>query len=147
MYYIKALVGKDPATNSYRISTIFHLFHYYSRIIPNIHEVIISLSDGSMEDQPWPLWLDVVIELSHLSLSISCSLNFYIYIFKYKAIKNQGDLETTAANTMIQQTEASSRCVTKFWKDTFLVKFFKYYQYQIIKNIQWQLCRYSTRNK
>ena len=101
-----------------------------------------------MEDQPWPLWLDVVIELSHLSLSISCSLNFYIYIFKYKAIKNQGDLETTAANTMIQQTEASSRCVTKFWKDNFLVKFFKYDQY--IKYLNILNCNYadicSTRN-
>ena len=53
-----------------------------------------------MEEQPWPLWLDVVVELSHLSLSLSCSLNFYIYIFKYQAIsKPAADLETPAANT------------------------------------------------
>ena len=66
--------------------------------------MIISLDDGKMEEQPWPLWLDVVIELSHLALSLSCSLNFYIYILKYRAIRRQAaDPETTAANTMIRQ--------------------------------------------
>ena len=65
--------------------------------------MVFSFYGASLEEQPWPLWLDVVVEvliriiimkmkknlinveISHLALSVSCSLNFYIYILKYKA--------------------------------------------------------------
>ena len=68
------------------------------------HEVIISMDEGSMEDQPWPLWLDLVIELSHLALAFSCSINFYIYILKYKAIRRQhGIVETALGNWNVYQ--------------------------------------------
>merc|ERR1719350_334753 len=38
---------------------ILSLLCHSLRIIPNIYEVTISLADGKMEEQPWPLWLDV----------------------------------------------------------------------------------------
>ena len=58
-----------------------HFFPTMNFFLQNIHSYL--------EDQPWPLWLDVVVELSHLALSISCSLNFYIYIIKYRSIRRQ----------------------------------------------------------
>ena len=32
---------------------------------------------------PWPPWLDMISVISHLALTISCSLSFYIYYGKY----------------------------------------------------------------
>ena len=36
---------------------------------------------------PWPAWVDTVTIISHLALTISCSLSFYIYYGKYGAPK------------------------------------------------------------
>ena len=32
----------------------------------------------------WPNWVNFVTTISHLTLTISCSFNFYIYYFKHK---------------------------------------------------------------
>ena len=53
------------------------------RIIPNVHEVVFSFYGATLEEQPWPLWLDMISIISHLALTISCSLSFYIYFGNY----------------------------------------------------------------
>ena len=39
-------------------------------------------TQNTLKDFLWPQWLDLVTTFSHLSLTISCSLSFYIYYFK-----------------------------------------------------------------
>ena len=39
-------------------------------------------TQNTLKDFLWPQWLDLVTTFSHLSLTISCSLPFYIYYFK-----------------------------------------------------------------
>ena len=43
----------------------------------------------SLTQEPdWPPWLDVLVEVSHLALTICSSLNFYIYMLKYRSIRS-----------------------------------------------------------
>ena len=39
------------------------------------------------QDIPWPPWVDMFTIISHLALTISCSISFYIYYGKYGAPK------------------------------------------------------------
>ena len=44
------------------------------------------ISEGISEEEYWPDWIRQVTNISHLCLTISCSVNFYIYSIKNKAL-------------------------------------------------------------
>ena len=44
------------------------------------------ISEGISEEEYWPDWIRQVTNISHLCLTINCSVNFYIYSIKSKAL-------------------------------------------------------------
>ena len=38
-----------------------------------------------LQDFQWPVWVDLGTTFSHLALTVSCSISFYIYAAKYGA--------------------------------------------------------------
>jgi len=86
------------------------------RIIPSLHEIISFLRQGTNEKE-WPAWVRLVTTVSHLSLAISCSFNFYIYYFKYKEPKLRQKWPRLSAMTMTT-TLAASEGTTRTLKDT-----------------------------
>ena len=57
------------------------------RLVPTIWEIIqtVRLHWGMIEERSWPAWVDMVTGVSHLTLTISSSLSFYIYFILYGA--------------------------------------------------------------
>jgi len=63
------------------------------RIVPNMWEIAQTFNreDGGKAFY-WPPWVDLVTAISHLALTTSCSISFYIYYAKYGA--NKKDITT-----------------------------------------------------
>ena len=57
------------------------------RLVPTIWEIVqtIHLHWAITEERSWPAWVDMVTGVSHLTLTISSSLSFYIYFILYGA--------------------------------------------------------------
>ena len=57
------------------------------RLVPTIWEIVetIRLHWAMTEERSWPAWVDMVTVVSHLTLTISSSLSFYIYFILYGA--------------------------------------------------------------
>ena len=55
------------------------------RLVPTIWEIVqtVRLHWGMTEERSWPAWVDMVTGVSHLTLTISSSLSFYIYSILY----------------------------------------------------------------
>jgi len=53
------------------------------RIVPNTWEIIQTFNAENPQNIPWPPWVRMVTMISHLALTLSCSLSFYIYYAKY----------------------------------------------------------------
>ena len=55
------------------------------RLVPTIWEIIqtVRLHWGMIEERSWPAWVDIITGVSHLTLTISSSLSFYIYSILY----------------------------------------------------------------
>ena len=57
------------------------------RLVPTIWEIVATIREGGAisEEFSWPAWVDMVTVVSHLTLTISSSLSFYIYFLLYGA--------------------------------------------------------------
>ena len=57
------------------------------RLVPTIWEIVETISQAGAisEEFSWPAWVDIVTVVSHLTLTISSSLSFYIYFLLYGA--------------------------------------------------------------
>ena len=57
------------------------------RLVPTLWEIVetIRQSGRISEEFSWPPWVDMVTVVSHLTLTISSSLSFYIYFLLYGA--------------------------------------------------------------
>merc|ERR1712038_548589 len=70
------------------------------RVVPNVWEIVMAIGEDSdnFQEPDWPPWLDVLVEVSHLALTICSSLNFYIYMLKYRSIRMQDRRDATRQN-------------------------------------------------
>ena len=53
------------------------------------------------QDIPWPPWVDMFTIISHLALTLSCSISFYIYYGKYGAPKQVMNRRLTKFRSLI----------------------------------------------
>ena len=55
------------------------------RLVPTLWEIVETIRQAVTisEESPWPAWVDIVTVVSHLTLTISSSLSFYIYFILY----------------------------------------------------------------
>jgi len=94
------------------------------RIIPNAWEIVHRMSGSPGTTLYWPPWMDMVVIFSHLALTTSCSLSFYIYYAKYgsmsKASRVMGLLHPFTAirmnrvsNSVTRRTESRDMTTTE----------------------------------
>ena len=54
------------------------------RSVPNAYEMVKTYSsDKDTKNSPFPEWVKMFTQVSHLMVTVSCSANFYIYFAKY----------------------------------------------------------------
>ena len=53
----------------------------------------------------WPPWVDLVTVISHLALTISCSLSFYIYYAQYGATKTVRQIKQLGKLSEVKSVE------------------------------------------
>ena len=55
------------------------------RLVPTIWEIVETIRQAGAisEESSWPAWVDIVTVVSHLTLTISSSISFYIYFILY----------------------------------------------------------------
>ena len=62
----------------------------------------------TFKDIPWPPWVDMVTIISHLALTISCSLSFYIYYGKYGKPKQGMNRRVTKIWNLVKSSSQNS---------------------------------------
>jgi len=77
---------------SVAITGVFILCHSV-KWIPNIWELATVLQSGKVDD--WPDWVQLISCLSHLLTTFNSSVNFFIYLIKYKQRKHNNQSVTS----------------------------------------------------
>ena len=72
--------------------------------MPGCTLIRMSATHALLQDIPWPPWVDMFTIISHLALTLSCSISFYIYYGKYGAPKQVMNRRLTKFRSLIRPT-------------------------------------------